>query len=176
MTPPPAAPQRVWNAAVRVGHWTLAGSVLAALLLHEGGPWHVRLGWLALATAAWRVAYGLGTRDPHARFAAFVRGPRTTWRYTQALLAGREPHHTGHNPLGAWMILALLALALVAAGSGALYDTDAWWGDPVVYAIHRLAGWGLAVLAGLHLAGVVLTSVRQRENLVRAMVTGRKRN
>jgi cytochrome b len=164
----------VWSAAVRLGHWALAASVLTALWLHEGGPWHERLGYGALAVATWRIAYGFITSDRYARFGHFVRGPRKTWAYAVALAAKTEPHHTGHNPLGAWMILALLAAVLLAAASGALFTTDRFWGNETVLLLHTVAGWSLAVLVPLHVAGAVFTSWRQRENLVKAMVTGEK--
>lgn len=171
---PGEAQVRVWSVAVRAGHWLLAGSVLACLVLNDGGPWHLRLGWLALVVAVWRVLLGLV--GPAAdRFSHFVRGPSATWAHLVALRARREPRHLGHNPLGAWMILALLGAALLAGGSGALYDTDALWGDPTVYRLHQIGGWAFAVLVPLHLAGVALTSWRQRENLVAAMLSGRKR-
>lgn len=165
----------VWSWAVRLGHLGLAGSVITALVLHEGGALHEAAGYLAGTVVAWRLWLGWRTRDPYARFAAFVRPPAATWAYAQALRARREPHHLGHNPLGGWMIVALLACAGVAAGSGAHYTTDRFWGDPLVYGVHQVSGWGMAVLAAAHLAGVVFTSWRQRENLVRAMLTGRKR-
>lgn len=170
-----AADERIWSLPIRVGHGLLAASVIGALLLHEGGPWHLRLGYAALAVVAWRTLLGFTTHDRFTRFAAFVRGPATTWAYARDVLARREAHHLGHNPLGGWMIVALLATAAAAGISGALYDTDAFWGDPLVYGIHQVAGWLLAVMVPLHVAGVVFTSRRQGENLLKAMLTGRKR-
>ena len=98
-----------------------------------------------------------------------------TLAYALAMRRGNEPRHLGHNPLGAWMILALLAAAMLAATSGAVYVTDAYWGDAAVYRLHQIAGWSLVWLVPLHLAGVALTSWLQRENLVKAMLTGNKR-
>ena len=165
----------VWGPAVRLGHWALAGSVLACLWLHEGGAWHERLGYAALALAALRTSAGWWARAPQLRFAGFVAGWRATTGYAAALLRRAEPRHLGHNPLGGWMIVALLGCALLAGGSGALNATDRFWSDPVLYGLHRIGGWALAVLVPLHLGGVLLTSWLQRENLVRAMLDGRKR-
>jgi cytochrome b len=165
---------RVWTVSQRLGHWALAACVLAALWLHEGGPWHMRLGYVALALVAWRGLRGfIGPQVE--RFAVFVRGPRATWRYANDAAAGIEQRHLNHNPLGAWMVVALLLAGLAAGISGALYDTDAFWGDPVVYAVHQLSGWSFAVLVPLHLLGVIVTSWRHRENLVASMIHGRKR-
>ena len=165
----------VWSAAVRAGHWALAACVLACLWLYEGGNWHERLGYAALALALWRVALGLTTSTLHLRFTAFVSGLTVTLSYLRALVMRREPRHLGHNPLGGWMIVLLLASAVLAGGSGALYNTDRFWGDEWVYAVHRVAGWAFVVLVPLHVGGVLLTSLLQRENLVLAMFSGRKR-
>ncbi|MGE0312787.1 MAG: cytochrome b/b6 domain-containing protein [Lautropia sp.] len=164
----------VWRARQRIAHWVLAGSVLGCLWLYEGGVLHQRLGYLALTVAAARVVLGLvGARVE--RFASFVRGPSATFSYARALLSHREPRYRNHNPLGGWMVMALLIAALAAGASGALYDTDRFWGDALVYEVHRTAGWSFLVLVPLHVAGVALASVRHRENLVRAMVDGFKR-
>jgi cytochrome b len=143
--------------------------------MHEGGAWHERLGYAGLLLALGRAGLGGFSAVRHLRFGAFVRGPTATWRYARALLARREPRHLGHNPLGGWMIVVLLTDAIAAGASGALYVTDRYWGDDAVYTVHRLAGWSFALWVPLHLAGVILTSVLQRENLVRALFTGRKR-
>lgn len=164
----------VWSGSQRLTHWSLAACVLAALWLHEGGAWHMRLGYAALTLAAWRVVRGFAGPEGE-RFGAFVRGPRATLAYALDVLSGRESRHLNHNPLGAWMVVALLLAALIAGASGALYDTDLFWGNPVVYAVHAAGGWAFAGLVPLHVAGVALESWRHRENLVRAMVDGTKR-
>ena len=81
----------------------------------------------------------------------------------------------GHNPLGGWMIVALLATALAAAISGWVYTTDAFWGVAWVERVHVFFAELLLLLAALHVAGVAFTSIRHRENLVAAMLHGKKR-
>jgi cytochrome b len=170
----PAAAVKVWGPWVRLAHWGLAACVGLCLWWYEGGAWHERLGYGALLLSSWRIALGWFGQPAQLRFKAFVRGPAVTWRYAQAAWRRREPRHLGHNPLGAWMIVALLATALLTAASGALYATKAFWGDPLLYAVHRASGWAFALLVPLHVAGALLASWRHRENLVLAMLTGRK--
>ena len=120
---------------------------------------------------------GIGSASTHCRTGTL----RLTWSTRLAAVCAirRAPHegprYLGHNPLGGWLILALLAAALLAGASGALYVSDRFWGDDAVYRWHRIGGWAFALLAPLHLAGVAFTSWRQRENLVEAMITGAKR-
>jgi cytochrome b len=165
----------IWDPLVRIGHWLLALSTLCAWLTrHSPGPWHEWLGYASLAIVGVRVAWGwLGAR--HARFAEFVRGPRTTLAYARALLGGREPRTLGHNPLGGWMIVTLLVTVTLVGASGWLYTTDRFWGVEWVETLHRWLTNVLWVFVGLHLAGVLYTSLRHRENLVSAMLHGRKR-
>ena len=166
---------RVWPPVVRWGHWALAACVLGCLLQRDGGSWHERMGYTALALALGRCALGWFSSLRHLRFAAFVHGPAATWAYARALFTRSEPRHLGHNPLGGWMIVALLLAVTLAGASGALYVTDRYWGDDTVHAIHRFIGWSFAVLVPLHVGGVFLTSILQRENLLGALLSGCKR-
>jgi len=166
---------RVWDPLVRIGHWTLVAAVAVAWLSHEGpAVLHDNAGYLALAVVALRLLWGfLGPRP--ARFADFLCGPAATLAYARALAAGREPRFLGHNPLGGWMILALLATVAATGVSGWLAGTDAFWGVAWVEELHGALADALLALVALHVAGVLVTSWRHGENLVRAMLTGRKR-
>ena len=163
---------RVWDALVRAAHWTLVACVLAAWFTRD--ELHEWLGYAALAVVAVRIVWGfVGSR--YARFAQFVRPPAQTLAYTRALAARRAPRHLGHNPLGAWMIVVLLATAALTAASGWLSVTDRYWGIAWVQDTHAALADALALLAIVHVAGIAYMSRLHRENLVAAMVSGRKR-
>ena len=170
---------KVWDAAVRLLHWALVAAVsLAALsLLGWGTDWHQGAGYAAVAIVVLRIVWGVtaGAGSAHARFGSFVRSPGATWRYLRLVQVHREPHHLGHNPLGGWMVLALMACVLALGLTGWLYTTDRFWGDETVERTHTALAWALLGLVALHVAGVAFTSRRQHENLVAAMFTGRKR-
>jgi len=164
----------VWDAPTRLFHWLLAASFAGAYVTAESERWrlvHTTLGCTVAGLVAFRVAWGLaGTR--HARFAAFVRGPRAVTAYVRSIFSGGPRHYTGHNPAGSVAIVLLLALAAAASASGWILDSVD------VHALEELhEGIANAMLAVVmvHVAGVAANSAIHRENLVAAMVDGRKR-
>lgn len=187
---------RVWDPLVRIFHWTLAAAFFIAFI-SEGEPetLHVVLGYLIVGLLVVRLVWGL-VGSEHARFRDFVRSPRTVWQYTKDNIAGRARRYIGHNPLGGVMVIALMLSVTMTAFSGmSLLAAEEGEGP--------LAGWLIAAppagqheesalaeqteevheffanftlfLVMLHVLGVVVESVRHRENLARAMITGYKR-
>jgi cytochrome b len=176
--PTPAASRTVlvWDAPVRVFHWLMVASFGVAWLSAESERWrllHITAGYTMVGLVAFRVVWGLvGTR--HARFANFVRGPRAALDHLAALL-GRTPattHPAGHNPAGGLAIVAMLLLTLAVAGTGwaTLNEVGAGWlGDA-----HEAVAEAMLLLVGVHVTAVFIASWLQRENLVGAMIDGRK--
>lgn len=167
-------PIRVWDAPVRLLHWGLVAAVAVAWWSSDDtGPLHENTGYVAIALLAARLAWGFaGSR--YARFAQFVHPPRHTLAYARAALAGHAPRYIGHNPLGGWMVLALLTNLALLGFTGWLYTTDMFWGYGWLAYLHKYLGWALLALIALHVAGMLYTSWAHRENLVRAMLTGLK--
>lgn len=166
---------KVWDLPVRALHLALIGAVAGAWLTTEKWThWHDAMGYTALAVVLMRLVWGVVGRA-YARFGQFVRGPRETVAYLGALLFGQAPRHLGHNPLGGWMVLLLLGCVLAVGGTGWLCTTDRYWGDETMFALHAGLAWTLVALVALHLGGVLAMSLRHRENLVAAMLHGRKR-
>lgn len=166
---------RVWDPVVRVGHWLLVTCVvLAWFTRHGGGSWHEVIGYLSLAVVGVRLLWG-AFGSPHARFMDFLKGPRQTLVYAREMWRGTEPRHLGHNPLGGYMIVALVTMLVVVGGSGWLYTTDRFWGIAWVEAVHLWSTYALFALVALHVGGVLYASLKHRENLVAAMIHGRKR-
>lgn len=164
----------VWDAPVRVFHWLMAISFSGAYLSAESERWrllHVTLGYTLAALVLFRIVWGLvGTR--HARFANFVRGPKAAARYLASIVRGKPEHYTGHNPAGALAILALLGLALGVAASGwGLYNEI---GPELLEEVHETLANSMLALVGVHIAAVLLSCWLHRENLVAAMIDGRK--
>lgn len=164
----------VWDLFVRLFHWTLVGCVLANFtLLEEGEAPHQWVGYLATGLVLARVAWGfVGSR--HARFASFFPTPRRLKAHVAELRSGRPPTHLGHNPLGAVMMLALMALVLLLGLTGWMQGLDAFFGEEWLQELHEGLANTLVALAGLHALAALVMGRLERTNLIKAMVTGRK--
>jgi cytochrome b len=100
---------RVWDPFIRVFHWSLATAVLIAWATDKPLWLHNWLGYAAGILIVVRVIWGfVGTE--HARFANFVRGPRSVLNYLAGLLRFSAPRFVGHSPAGGAMIVALLIM------------------------------------------------------------------
>jgi len=165
----------VWDWPVRAFHWSLAALFVASYALGDSERWrnlHVAFGYGVLALIVFRILWGfIGSRP--ARFASFIRGPASVAGYVGGLVRGRPAAATGHNPAGGWAILALLLLGVATGVSGWLRYQDL--GGERLEELHELFANAWLALVGIHVLAVVLSSVLHRENLARAMLTGRKR-
>lgn len=165
----------IWDVPTRVFHWSLVFSFSAAYLTSDGDCWalfHVAAGYTVLGLIAFRLIWGFwGTT--HARFSNFIPSPRRVIDYLSHLFKGKPIHCAGHNPAGSIVILALLGLGIIVTVSGVLMYEDVEW--PWVEEAHE---WGTNLmlgLVGIHILGVITSSILHRENLIRAMLTGCKK-
>jgi cytochrome b len=165
----------VWDVPTRVFHWLLALSFAGAFLTADSERMrdlHVLLGYTMVGLIGFRVLWGLfGTR--YARFRSFLFSPRELLQYLRSLLTRSPRHYPGHNPAGSLVIFLLLALGIVTGASGLAVYNDV--GGEWLEELHEGAAFSMLALVFVHIAGVLVSSVLHRENLVRAMITGRKR-
>ena len=147
---------------------------------------HFLSGYTILTLLLFRFGWGIiGSQT--ARFATFVKGPRAALDHLRELRLPPEhaPPMLGHNPLGGWMVVALLLVLLIQAGSGLFTTDDIMVDGPLVAqasgavvkmlsTVHRLLFKLIFVLAAIHIAVVAAYLLIRRENLIRPMVTGRK--
>ena len=165
---------RVWDLSVRIFHWSLVASFSAAWLTSSSrDETHQWIGLIAAALIAFRLLWGF-VGSPYARFSQFIRSPRTTINYLSDILKGTEARYIGHNPAGGMMVLALLFGVAGTALTGYLMTTDAWYGEDSMQITHSIFAYSVVLLLIGHIYGVILASIRHEENLVRAMVTGKK--
>lgn len=170
-----ASKVRVWDLPTRVFHWSLALSFFGAYLLAESERvrhMHVMFGYTVLALVVFRLVWGfLGTR--YARFNSFAFGPRAVVDHLKGLARRDVRNHAGHTPAGSWAIWLMLLLALVTAVSGYLYFNEI--GGEAMEEVHEVAANAWLLVVFVHVAGVIVSSLAERQNLARAMLTGYKR-
>ncbi|MED5618831.1 cytochrome b/b6 domain-containing protein [Ideonella sp. BN130291] len=164
----------VWDAAVRLLHWSLAALVLFNGVRDDGDFVHRVIGYAAVGVVGARLLWA-AVASGAAAWSELTLSMPGTLRYLRRLLRGNVARHLGHNPLGRWMVWLLWSLVLLLGLTGWLSRTDALWGEDWPRDVHALLAKLLWVAVALHLAGVALMSWLQRENLPLAMITGSKR-
>ena len=181
---PPARQTYVWDRAIRVFHWLLALGFVGLWGSVELGKMaaHGRIGLTVLVLLVVRLMWGIFGSDT-ARFVQFVRGPRHVWAALMALRRREAHQETGHNPLGALMVIALLGMLMVQATMGLFANDDVLFEGPLASWVgkelsddftiwhHRLFDViKIAVFA--HIAAVLYYLWGRRENLIRPMISG----
>jgi len=177
---------RAWDPLIRVFHWSLVFFFLVAFVTED--DWldlHVQAGYAITLLLGFRLLWGLiGTHQ--AQFRSFVKPPRAVLAYLRSMLSLRPAHYLGHNPVAAVMVLALLLslsvtcftglVTIASEGQGPLAATffASWRGEWMEELHEFFANFTLLLVFG-HVLGVVISSLLERENLVRAMITGRKK-
>lgn len=179
---------KVWDAPTRLFHWLLV--LLMGFMWYsatQGGDmlvWHLRGGLLMLALVVFRLCWGIWGSDT-AKFSRFVRPFSEIRSYTQGQMS--EDELVGHNPLGALMVIALLA-ALVFQTATGLFAADentftnsgflnhlvSEHAGTLARKIHVNFFNVLAVLAGVHIAAVLLYRFVKKQDLITPMINGFK--
>ncbi|WP_199751922.1 MULTISPECIES: cytochrome b/b6 domain-containing protein [unclassified Bradyrhizobium] len=165
----------VWDLPLRLWHWVLAISVVIAWFtptVHDGV--HRIVGYAVIGLIAFRLLWGFaGSR--YSRFRMLGVRLRASPRYLWNLRRGMTGRYIGLNPAGSLMLVALLASLAVSTITGAMSVTVTFFGVWWVEDTHHYSSDAVIVLVVLHVLGVLVMGILQRENLIRAMVTGRKR-
>lgn len=181
----------IWDAPVRLFHWALAICIVVSVAsgMTGGNAMQIHLwsGYTILALVLFRLLWGF-VGSTYARFADFLYGPRAVWSFAR-MLFGRDPaqsvHYAGHNPLGGWMVVALLVLLLLQASTGLFSSDDIVTEGPLarlvskvtsdrLTALHDLNSTIIIVLVVTHIVAVLFHLLVKRENLIVAMISGYK--
>ena len=182
-------PVKVWDAPVRLFHWLLV--LLVAFMIFSGKAkgdwmvWHMRAGYTILALVLFRLLWGFAGSSS-ARFSGFLAGPSAAFGFIKKLLTRAPAPYASHNPLGGWMVLALLLGLLFQVGTGLFANDDILIEGPLFSLVSKatsdqLTSWHywnvnlLLLLVAVHVIAVGYHAVVMKENLIGAMFTGVKR-
>lgn len=184
----PARRQFVWDFPTRIFHWVLVGLIGFSWWSAENHKmdWHIWSGIIVVGLVVFRILWGVfGTST--SRFAQFLKGPRAMLAYLKPDPLDPQPAPLGHNPLGAWSVVALLLVLLVQVGSGLFAsDIDGIYSGQLSYAvsfdtsrvaaeIHEISFTVLQILVLLHVLAILYYLFFRKKNLVGTMITGRRR-
>jgi cytochrome b len=179
-------PIRVWDLPVRLFHWAIVLLIAAAWATEKFNymEWHVRVGYTILTLLLFRLAWGLIGSDT-ARFTRFLSSPIAALRHLSHLHRREPDTEIGHNAAGGWMVLVMLALIGVQAGTGLFANDDANTEGPLMHFIskdqsdylshiHSLNFLLIKIVIVLHIVAVLTYLTLKRQNLVGPMITGVK--
>ena len=178
----------VWDRPTRIFHWVLMLLVVVCYLSGRNGRFdiHIPAGQALLVLVAARILWGfMGSAS--SRFRAFIRPVGEIAAYLPTMLRRTPDGRAGHNPVGGLSVAAMLVILAAQAGLGLFaVDVDGLYDGPLSFlvsydaaretaALHGLVVDALLILVGLHVAAVLFHLFYKRENLTRAMLTGRAR-
>ncbi|MCL2913382.1 cytochrome b/b6 domain-containing protein [Shewanella corallii] len=180
-----SASVKVWDFPTRLFHWALVALIGGLWWTADAGEmeWHMVLAYSLGALLLFRVIWGFIGSDT-SRFRDFVHGPRTVIGYASSLKTRGVTPHSGHNPLGGYMVVVML-LAIAAQFTTGLFATDDVFTEGPLYAyvssntadwmtwVHKKNFDFILVLVGLHVLAV-LVHMFKGDALLGAMFTGRR--
>jgi cytochrome b len=165
----------VWDMPVRVFHWLLVICFVGAWLTSESEQLamiHYAFGYTACVLVLVRLVWGvIGTR--YARFSQFLKSPKAIFEHFMAMLRGHPHHDVGHNPAGGLVMFALMLLILLIGFTGYLTVKE-FFGN-FVSEVHEAVASLVLGLVIVHVIAAIGMSVIEKQNLVRSMVTGKKK-
>jgi cytochrome b len=177
---------KVWDLPVRLFHWSIVVLIVAAWVTQEFNlmDWHVWCGTAILTLLVFRVIWGFIGSDT-ARFSRFLKSPVAALRHLSRLRRREADREIGHNAAGGWMVLVMLALLGVQAGTGLFSNDDGNTEGPLMHLvsksqsdfiskIHSLNFNLILAVIVLHVLAIGAYAVLKRQNLVRPMLTGTK--
>ena len=178
---------RVWDAPTRLFHWAIVVLMTFSYVcaMREWNQLHFLSGYTVLALLLFRVAWGFVGSET-SRFRQFLRSPGAGLAHLAAF-GKREPDtEIGHNAAGGWMVLAMLAALFVQVGTGLFSNNDIDAKGPLAHrvskgtsdwlsGVHATSFYVLLALVVLHVLAIIAYAAVKRHDLVRAMVTGKKR-
>lgn len=177
----------VWDLPLRLFHWLLVLSVIAAVGSVKTGNMfvHEKAGITVAGLVVFRLVWGLvGSR--HARFSRFVRGPLAVAAYIRKRLGGDRAYHPGHAPTGGWATVLMLAVLAGMASLGLMANDDvlyqgplaSWAGDfsGTATTLHHIGERFVIAVVVLHLLALLAYRVLLGINLLPPMIHGGEDN
>jgi cytochrome b len=189
-------PMRVWDAPTRLFHIAAIVLIVVSYISirlagirdpHASALWmrvHLDSGYAMLTLLVFRLAWGLVGSET-SRFRSFAVSPMAVLRSLRQPMTGEPDTDLGHRAAGGWIVLIMLLLLGVQIGSGLCASANGgegplagYFGKGASESFSVIHGWIFILLLAailLHVAAAIAFAVVKKQDLVRLMVTGKKR-
>ncbi len=165
----------VWDCFTRIFHWLLVIAFCTSqLTAEEWDTAHEYVGYIILGLIVFRIIWGFAG-PPNTRFIAFVKAPSLIVLHLKNMLSGQHTAEAGHNPVGGAMVIVLLVWLALTGITGWISVTLSGTTAELFESIHETLGQFSLLLIAVHIAGVLVMSLLERQNLARSMIDGKKR-
>jgi len=167
----------IYDLPTRLFHWLFSGLFLLSFVIAKtvddessAFSYHMLSGLLLGGLVIWRIVWGfIGSK--HARFSGFSLNPLDLKDYLMGILTGSKKRWSGHNPASSWAAMTMFALALGLAGTGYLMTSGY---KEALEDVHEFMANAFVIVTVLHVAGVILHSIRHQDAIALSMVDGKK--
>lgn len=167
----------VYDLPTRLFHWLFSGLFLVSFIIAKTVDdesltfsYHMLSGLLLGGLVIWRLIWGV-IGSEHSRFSGFNLHPSDLKDYFLGILSGSQKRWSGHNPASGWAAIALFTLALGLAVTGYLMTT----GQKEAFEdLHEFFANTFVIVTIMHVAGVILHSLRHQDSIALSMIDGKK--
>ncbi|GAB2679959.1 cytochrome b/b6 domain-containing protein [Aliiglaciecola aliphaticivorans] len=178
----------IWDLPLRLFHWLLVLALVCQWITAELGSgymdYHFYIGYFTLGLIIFRLIWGI-VGPKYARFSNFLYPPKAIWQYLMSFLRAKNPHFTGHNPLGGLIVPAVILVVGSQAITGLFASDDVLASGPYMSAVsseiqswldslhHQIFNVILAI-AGVHILAIFWYQFGRKIPLIGAMFSGKK--
>lgn len=177
---------KVWDIPTRLFHWGMIALIAGLWWSADAGElvWHQVLAYSLMVLVIFRVIWGTVGSDT-AKFSHFIKHPNTVLKYIGHIRRDGVSPSVGHNPLGGYMVIALLCAVILQLSTG-LFATDDIFTEGPLYSyvsydtalwltwLHKQSFNLILSLAAIHVLAVIVHTLKG-DKLILAMITGYKK-
>ncbi len=168
----------VYDLPTRLFHWSFVFLFIVAYVIgnvfDDDSPiyaYHMLAGLTLGFVVLLRIIWGfIGSR--HARWSQFALNPVDLIQYFKGILSGSMKRWAGHNPASSWAAIIMIVCAIGLATTGYLMTGAGL--KHQFEEIHEILANVFLFTAIAHVAGIILHTLRHKEMIGLAMVSGKK--